>query len=128
MQQENKLEIKTLSVQIRVLTIDQKRFTKSVFDQLPWGILVDYNMDEDCVVVNQQIIGYVRVSLNKHIQRIGLFVKDGQLFKAKGRRYTYLPSLEDGYDDYDRAIAVNRRIEQQLINIVNESSQLFISI
>lgn len=86
MPEQNKLEITTLSVQIRVLTIDQKRFTKSVFDQLP-------SMDPVHLVSSEPltfgliapIIGHVRFEPtrgNDYTTIIGLFVYEDQLFKA----------------------------------------------
>lgn len=125
MQQKSKLEIKTLSVQIRVLTIDQKRFTKSVFDQLPWGLLGYYDQGANCVATNCEVIGYVRVKIDGLTRKVGLFVKDGQLFKARAKEYENFDFPNMDWDDIN---ALNQRIENHLLELINKSTQLFISI
>lgn len=89
-----KLEIQTLSVQIKVLTIDQKKFTKSVFNQLP---VIDGNLIVADGVFKYPVLGFVRESFPTFDPRVVLIVKDEVLYRSS----TY--SWIDNYDDRAKA-------------------------
>lgn len=112
-----KLEIQTLSVQIKVLTIDQKRFTKSVFDQLPYfdPVCCSYVEQDDEGELHSKefslcapIIGHVKIKDEGFLKRIGLCVFTNTLYKC----YCMEGSEEEYY----------------LQRCVEKSEQLFISI
>ena len=77
MNKEVNLSITTLKVEIKVLALDGKRFTKSVFDQLPLLAYSKY-LKGGC-----DLIGYVDVR-----GRWYLFVSNGILYRANIRSWT----------------------------------------
>lgn len=103
-----KLEINTLSVQIKVLTIDQKRFTKSVFNQLP-NLAKRNAICFDEGIFRQNLIGYVS--------------SDGcrtPLFEINGVLWRFLkPSITDELED---------QVINKLWSTLTVDKQLFISI
>lgn len=77
-----KLEIQTLSVQIKVLTVDQKRFTKALFNQLP-TIDADLIVDYDIGVFKFPVLGFVRDSLPTFDSRVVLVLKNEVLYRSR---------------------------------------------
>lgn len=110
-----KLEIQTLSVQIKVLTVDQKRFTKSVFDQLPEidGIIENHNSLIYDFELRYPCIGYVKIKTihDPYPQDIALFLVGNNLFK----------SLNPNYMDHAKAHFYK-------YGVIEQHDQLFISI
>ena len=107
------LEINTLQVKINTLTLDGKRFTKSVFDQLP-----------ECFPIHATpvLIGFVKYTepnrkptngnpSRYYIGRWGLYTIDGILYKRRDDDL-YKISLEDFHE----------------LLLLEDSKQIFISI
>ena len=81
--QKKELSIKTVPVEIRVLTVDGKRMTKSVFDQIipaRYPALIEYKDNRWVLLVSA--LGWVRGSQNHHL----LYHKEGVLFKSTWER------------------------------------------
>lgn len=55
-----KIEISTLNISVKVLMLDNKRFTKAVYKQLPHYILNDYYKEFIEESETRQILGYVK--------------------------------------------------------------------
>lgn len=72
--------IKPINVSIRTLTIDNKKLTRSIFNQVEWRRCFDENMD----FIGDHIYGYVKEKANRYL----VWVHEGKL-----RRY----NLSDYY-------------------------------
>lgn len=122
--EQKELSIKTVPVEIRVLTVDGKRMTKSVFDQIistRYPDVVEFNGGKWLSLVS--VLGWVRGREDKHL----LYHKDGVLFKSSwdrvfdsiNKKLLSELSIEDDID------SVRTRI---LNTLFNNQMQVFISI
>lgn len=112
-----KLEIQTLSVQIKVLTVDRKKFTKSVFNQLHWASGLDI-IDFEKMCFNTDILGYVRVVSPGLDSRVVICVIDGLLFRVNRPDV-----VQNSYYRSEREKAIVK-----IWNTLTPDKQLFISI
>jgi len=71
--QEKDLSIKTVAVEIKVMTVDGKRMTKAVFDQIPESDPFDENL---ALKRGVQAMGYVNT---KDSREVLVFSENGQL-------------------------------------------------
>ena len=72
---EKELKILTATVTIQLVTVDGKRMTKAVFNQIEYGIA----FDSEFKFIAQSILGYVKDSGDKYL----LFTENGKLRKQK---------------------------------------------
>lgn len=137
-----KLDISSLSVQIKILTVDGKRFTKSVFDQLQHSYPFDFPYDSEDIFdlekeekeidiesdlsVNCEIIGFVVYKNERHL----IFSRKGILYKAKAcctynyNAFTRSSELVEGFRDC-HIVAI---CAYDICQSIKDSSQIFISI
>lgn len=143
------VNIKTLKIEIRTLVLDGKRFTKSVFLQLP-------NINP---LVARDNSGLVTVCLRDGVQYLGfvylpsehtdykyslIFTKDGLLYKCKSNLpnnnwdwfkklylwanpYTDKSNL-DTHKVQEFAIELGKQVRVMEDDFLNDRNQLFISI
>lgn len=93
MNKEVNLSITTLKIEIRTLVLDGKRFTKSVFDQLPTAEYLDLinetgDISEDSFV-EPNYVGWVKMK-NDWL----LFEVDGCLYKTCSDNWRFDDSVE----------------------------------
>lgn len=150
MNKEINLSITTLKVEIRVLVLDGKRFTKSVFDQLPVLEYLPWKSGR------ANLIGYVQLQC-----RWFIFQMEGLLYKADVLEWgvvdsgmvwpgepepEVISSLTDVMEhyrsknkhdkwvaEYERwysreCAAIRKEILESQIGLVTNSDQIFISI
>jgi hypothetical protein len=95
---EKDLSIKTVAVEIKVMTVDGKRMTKSVFDQIPESDPFDEDFE---LKPSVQVMGYVLKQNNWSAgpDRIILFSENGQLKKYNAWRVfsSYEEAAEAGF-------------------------------
>ena len=86
-----KIGISTLNVTVRVLMLDTKRFTKSIFNQLPGYVLKDRSsLPEETATV--KIVGYVALGGGANFTVLVNF--NGELVRFESERH-FSP-----YEDY----------------------------
>lgn len=113
------LKIKTLSVEIRVLTVDGKRFTKAVFNQLLEKKIFDYAGKAVC----DELVGFVIPDNTK--TKWVLWTKDKILYKSK------MDIGLNGYI-YESGLCVRHEHHGKAVQILNDrlpdEMQIFIAI
>ncbi len=130
---EKKIELSTLNISVNVLMLDNKRFTKSVFNQLPFCKLFTDKLNTkeeiDSFFKVNQIIGYVdniyKPRFGLHTQRCYLVIKDRKLYISDHYDYTELIDHLNKAKTCDFELHENLR--QYLMSKIKDIGQIFIS-
>jgi len=129
-----KIEISTLNISVNVLMLDNKRFTKSIFNQLPLKRLFTYDLlsieDVDNYFRENDIIGYVdnvfKHSWSSH-QRCYLINCSGCLYRSADDDYVTLLDQISNKSRTDYNEERRKVVSLYLHNRMKGIGQIFIS-
>ncbi len=130
-----KIEISTLNISVNVLMLDNKRFTKSVFNQLPFCTLFDEKLNSekeiDLFFKQNDIIGYVdnvyKPQWKSYTQRCYLAQENGILYRSFDEDYTGLVNhLQNPITPYVN-IELYKNLKAYIYSKISNIGQIFIS-
>lgn len=131
------ISISTLSITIRTIVLDGKRFTKSVFNQLPETYLY-LKKEGGGYSLSGEIIGFVRIPEDPF--RWILLKRNGVLYKVLGKAHRDISNFESKYHPHksylmegvDKFSSESEKAKDNelydLTMSISDSEQLFISI
>ena len=89
MESKKDLSIKTVPVEVRVLTVDGKRMTKSVMDQIQDGDGLIYEFIDSKFIQTSTVLGWVKVpkkGRGTQEYKVLMYSKDGVLYKTAEKK------------------------------------------